>query len=77
MRHGSIPWPPRVGDTVRLKDTGRVGRVVAIEGNSSDRRFVLDIHSDASHSALTTLKNTAETFATRRFYALNELAPSS
>ena len=45
MTDGTTPWPPRVGDRVRVVATGEVGTVVKIRRTGVDRQFMVALGS--------------------------------
>ena len=50
MTYGTTPWPPRVGDRVRVVATGEVGTVVKIRRTGVDRQFVVALDPVRPHA---------------------------
>jgi hypothetical protein len=70
MLYGGNPWPPRVGDRVRVTAVGIVATVTSIKGSGDGQLFALDLYpSDA-------LGPPRQGLSARRDYRLDELEPA-
>ena len=75
MQHPESPWPPHIGDRVRIKGTRLDGIVHRINGERTERRFVLTVYARVMGEGVDDLDGASETAAARTVYWLDEIEP--
>jgi hypothetical protein len=70
----TIPWPPVVGDQVRIQDSELVGIVVRIKG-VHERRYRLAVSSEARGVSREAIAKRQRARRASRWYGLDELVP--
>ena len=75
MSSSSTPWPPREGDTVRLKGTGLLGTVIKTKGVYEARFRVRVVRPTEGGDAVALKRARAAARLASRWYGLDDLAP--
>jgi len=75
MQSPGTPWPPGVGDPVRLKNHCLTGKVLSIEGSGSSRTFTVLTDPSVTSDPLVTIRLATTVGRARGTYRLDELEP--
>ena len=75
MPSSSTPWPPREGDTVRLKEAGLLGTVIKTKGVYEARFRVRVVPPAEGEDAVALKQARAAARLASRWYGLDDLAP--
>ena len=75
MPSTSTLWPPREGDTVRLKETGLLGTVAKTKGVHEARFKVRVVPPTDGGDAVALKRARAAARLASRWYGLDDLAP--
>jgi hypothetical protein len=73
MSNPNIPWPPRIGDSVGIKGSGLVGKVVNVQGSGDDQIFILHVQPPATADGAPGFDLARAAHAARTAYRLEEL----
>jgi hypothetical protein len=73
MKKPSLPWPPREGDSVFVKDAGLVGTVIKTKGVHETRFRVLVPPPTDAGDAIALRRDKAAARSASRWYGLDEL----
>jgi hypothetical protein len=76
MQQNSIPWPPRVGDVVRIKESRLSGTVVKTKG-VYEARFRLQVLPLVAEGSKPARGQALAAKIASRWYGLDELEPLS
>jgi hypothetical protein len=76
MQHPGTPWSPHVGDHVRIKGTRLQGIVQRINGERSERRFVISVHDHAVRKSIDARNGASDAVAARTVFWLEEIEPA-
>jgi hypothetical protein len=71
----TMVWPPQVGDRVGIKGSRLLGTVTAIEGESEEQRFTLDVVAPPDADAGSTYELEQAARVARTTYAIGEIEP--
>ena len=77
MKKLSLPWPPREGDSVMVRDAGLVGTVIKTKGVHEARFRVLVPPPTEASSPVVLKRERAAARLASRWYGLNELESPS
>ena len=75
MQTSSVPWSPRAGDDVALKDYRLVGRVLSIQGSGTHQTFSVLTDPPATTAPPVTARLAMTVGRDRGTYRLGELVP--
>ena len=75
MQYPGTPWSPHVGDHVRIKGSMLHGTVHRINGERSERRFVISVHEHAVSEG-TDATDSASDAAARTVFWFDEIEPA-
>ncbi len=74
MPNSSAPWPPKEGDSVRVKEVGLLGTVIKIKGVYETRFRVRVVPPTENGDANALKRARAAARLASRWYGLDELA---
>jgi hypothetical protein len=75
MPSSTVPWPPKEGDAVRLKEVGFLGTVIKTKG-VHEARFRVRVELPTEGGDAAALKRArADARLASRWYGLDDLAP--
>jgi hypothetical protein len=77
MKKTTAPWPPKEGDSVRVKDAGLVGTVIKTKGVHEARFRVLVPAPTEASSAIILKRDRMAARSASRWYGLDELESPS
>jgi len=73
MNNSTSPWPPKEGDSVRVKEAGLIGTVIKTKGVHEARFRVQVLPSGSAGDALALRRDKAAARSASRWYGLDEL----
>jgi len=77
MKKATAPWPPKEGDSVRVKDVGLVGTVIKTKGVHEARFRVLVPAPTEASSPIILKRDRMAARSASRWYGLDELESPS
>lgn len=77
MTESTAPWPPKEGDSVRVKDAGLVGTVIKTKGVYEARFRVQVPLPSTANDVMALRRERAAARSASRWYGLDELEATS